>query len=73
LNNLLNSTVFLTDSDGKKIAAVIGIAAYEQILEELDDKICVDEYDKAKIGNLEFSDFSLALEEILAERNVSSL
>lgn len=42
------STTFITDSNGKKISAVLPIKQYQQLLEELEDLADIRAYDKAK-------------------------
>ncbi len=42
-------THFITDSNGKKVSAVLPIKEYEAILEQLDELACLKAYDKAKL------------------------
>ncbi|HKO03377.1 MAG TPA: hypothetical protein VJW51_01450 [Candidatus Acidoferrales bacterium] len=44
----MKSIQFLTDNDGKRIAAVIRMKQFEKLLEELEDLQDVAAYDKAK-------------------------
>jgi len=42
------STTFITDSNGKKISAVLPIKQYQHLLEELEELDDIRAYDKAK-------------------------
>ncbi len=41
-------THFITDTNGKKVSAVLPIKDYEIILEQLDELACIQAYDIAK-------------------------
>ncbi|MBO9684520.1 MAG: hypothetical protein J7502_17945 [Flavisolibacter sp.] len=41
-------TQFITDTNGKKISAVLPIKKYQMMLEQLDELACIKAYDKAK-------------------------
>jgi hypothetical protein len=47
----MHSTTFITDSNGKKISAVLPIKQYQQLLEELEELDDIRSYDKAKARN----------------------
>jgi hypothetical protein len=47
----MQSTTFITDSNGKKISAVLPIKQYQQLLEELEELDDIRAYDKAKARN----------------------
>lgn len=41
-------TQFITDTNGKKVSAILPIKEYEMLLEQLDELACIKAYDKAK-------------------------
>ncbi len=41
-------TQYITDTNGKKISAVLPIKQFEAMLEQMDELACIKAYDKAK-------------------------
>jgi PHD/YefM family antitoxin component YafN of YafNO toxin-antitoxin module len=60
---------FLTNEKGEKIAVVISIQEYEELLEELEDAEAIREYDEAKASGEVGVPFDEAIERIDRERN----
>jgi hypothetical protein len=61
-------TQFLTNEKGERIAVVIGIAEYEELLEDLEDLQAVREYDEAKAAGEIPIPFEQAMAEIRRNR-----
>ena len=59
---------FLTDEKGVKIAVVLDISEYEELLEELEDLQAVREYDEAKASGETPVPFEQAVERIERSR-----
>lgn len=59
---------FLTNEKGEKIAVVISIREYEELLEEIEDLQAVREYDAAKASGEEPIPLEQALDEIRRNR-----
>jgi hypothetical protein len=59
---------FLTDEKGEKIAVVISIQEYEELLEELEDLQAVREYEEAKASGETPIPLEQALDEIRRDR-----
>jgi hypothetical protein len=62
------TTQFVTDENGKKIAVILPIKAYEALLENRENREAVVAYDKAKKGKLEFINATTAFKEIEQNR-----
>ena len=60
---------FLTDEKGEKIAVVISIKEYEELLEELEDAEAIREYQEAKASGQVGVPWDEALARIERERN----
>ena len=60
---------FLTDEKGEKIAVVISIKEYEELLEELEDAEAIREYQEAKASGEVGVPWDEALARIERERN----
>ena len=60
---------FLTDEKGEKIAVVISIQEYEELLEELEDAEAIREYQEAKASGEVGVPWDEALARIERERN----
>ena len=60
---------FLTDEKGEKIAVVISIQEYEELLEELEDAEAIREYQEAKASGQVGVPWDEALARIERERN----
>ena len=61
-------TQFVTDDNGKKLAAIIPMKRYNKILDDLDMLEDIKLYDKAKQGKQEFIDAEQAFKEIEENR-----
>jgi len=61
-------TQFLTNEKGERIAVVISIAEYEELLEDLEDLQAVREYDEAKAAGESPIPFEQAMAEIRRNR-----
>ena len=61
-------TQFLTNEKGERIAVVISIAEYEELLEDLEDLQAVREYDEAKASGEVPIPFGQAMAEIRRNR-----
>lgn len=61
-------TQFITDTQGKKISAIVPIKEYEQILEQLDELACIRAYDKAKLKKQQFVPLKEALRQVEKKR-----
>jgi hypothetical protein len=59
---------FLTDEKGEKIAVVISIQEYEELLEEIEDLQAVREYEEAKASGETPIPLEQALDEIRRNR-----
>ena len=60
---------FLTDEKGEKIAVVISIKEYEELLEEMEDAEAIREYQEAKASGEVGVPWDEALARIERERN----
>ena len=60
---------FITDEKGEKIAVVISIKEYEELLEELEDAEAIREYQEAKASGEVGVPWDEALARIERERN----
>jgi hypothetical protein len=59
---------FLTDENGVRVAVVLDIKEYEELLEELEDLQAVREYDQAKASGETPVPLEQALDEIRRNR-----
>lgn len=62
-------TQFLTNEKGERIAVVISVEEYEELLDEIEDLQAVREYDEAKASGETPIPLEQALAEIERERN----
>jgi hypothetical protein len=60
---------FLFNDQGEKIAVVIGVAEYEEVLEELEDAEALREYHEAKASGEVGIPFDEAIERVERERS----
>jgi hypothetical protein len=60
---------FVTDENGVRVAVVLDIREYEELLEELEDLQTVREYDEAKASGETPVPFDEAIARIERERN----
>jgi hypothetical protein len=65
-------TRFLTNEKGERLAVVIGIKEYEEILEELEDAEALCEYHEAKASGETAIQIEQALDEITRNRKRAS-
>jgi hypothetical protein len=61
-------TTFITDSNGKRISAIVPIKKYQQLLEEAEDLADIKAYDKAMRRKHEFIPLEQALKELESTR-----
>ncbi len=61
-------TQFITDNQGKKVAVVLSMDKYQQMLDNLEEMECVKAYDKSKQQEQEFIDAEQAFKEIEIKR-----
>lgn len=61
-------TQFITNTNGKKISAIVPIKEYEQILEQLDELACIKAYDKARLKKQQFIPLKEVLRQLESKR-----
>jgi len=61
-------TQFVTDDNGKKLAVILPIEDYKQMVDDLEELEDIKLYDKAKEGKQEFIDAEQAFKEIEESR-----
>ena len=61
-------TQFVTDDQGKKLAVILPIKDYNQMVDDLEELEDIKLYDKAKQGKQEFIDAEQAFKEIEESR-----
>ncbi len=62
-------TQFITDTNGKKISAIVPIKEYQKMLDRLDELACIEAYDKAKAKkNKQFIPLHKALQHVEKKR-----
>lgn len=66
-------TQFVTDKKGRRIAVIIPIKEYENLMEELDDLACIRMYDQAIQERPEFLPAEKAFREVEKKRKRKAL